>query len=228
MPTQEDGMTDLTYPGAGHRSELPKDGGSTSCDPRTLDDVKCDAKGLQEQSAYLQQFAAPSNARRDKFDKVRQLYIDARAAAAPPVKDIRSQAQHVKSRLECLIPDEDGCRKKCLQDALKDVLAELAKCGLGTGCCIKEEDCDVSVPCAEEGDGSYADMGGDLRKRFAEIEAQTVRAEACFDQLVDEPKQIPARVQELAARVTALAAEVGGDVTKVDQPARFGEIPTVR
>src|SRR6266581_811603 len=203
MPTQEDGMTDLTYPGAEHRSDPPEDGGSTSCDPRTLDDVKCDAKGLQEQSAYLQQFAAPSIARRDKIDKVRQLYIDARAAAAPPVKDIRSQAQHVKSRLECLIPDEDGSRKKCLQDALRDVLAELARCGLGTGCCIKEEDCDVSVPCAGEGDGSYADMGGDLRKRFAEIEAQTVRAEACFDQLVDEPKQIPARVQELAARVTA-------------------------
>jgi hypothetical protein len=209
-------MTDLTYPGAEYRSEQPKNGGSAGCDPRTLDDVKCDAKGLQEQSAYLQQFVTPSDARRDKFNKVRQLYIDARAAAAPQVKDIRSQAQHVKSQLECLIPDEDGSRKKCLQDALKDVLAELAKCGVGTGCCVKDGDCDVSVPGGEAGEGSSADTGGDLRKRFAEIEAQTVRAEACFDRLADEPKQIPARVQELGARVTALAAEVGGDVTKLD------------
>jgi hypothetical protein len=103
-------------------------------------------------------------------------------------------------------PDhEDGHRKKGLKDALQDVLAELAKCGVGTGCCIKEEGCDVSIPGGNEGEDGYEDKGGDLRKRFTEIEAQTVAAEACFDKLVDEPAQIPVRVQELMTRVAALA-----------------------
>lgn len=207
-------MTELTYPSPGQGPDKPK-GDGCGCDPSTLDDLKCETKGLQAQSAYLQQFAGPSDTRRDKFDKVRQLYIAARAKATPDVKDIRGQAQHIKSQLECLIPDDDGRRKKCLQDALKDVLAELAKCGVGTGCCVKEEDCDISVPDGEEGGGDSQDAGS-LRKRLAEIQAVTVAAEDCFDRLVDEPAQIPVRVQELKARVAALATDVAGDVTKLD------------
>jgi hypothetical protein len=208
-------MTEPTYPSPEQGKDKPKDDGSASCDPSALDTLKCDTKGLQEQSAYLQQYADTSKTRREKFDKVRQLYIDARAKAVPDVKDIRAQLEHIKSQLDCLIPDDDGRRKKCLQDALKDVLAELAKCGVGTGCCVKEEDCDVSIPSGEEGDSGYKDTG-DLRKRFAEIDAQTVAAEACFDKLVDEPAQIPIRVQELKTRVAALATDVGGDVAKLD------------
>ena len=88
-------MTELTYPSPEQGKDKTKDDGCTSCDPGALDTLKCDAKGLQEQSTYLQKFADTSNTRRDKFDKVRQLNIDARAKATPDVKDIRAQLQHI-------------------------------------------------------------------------------------------------------------------------------------
>lgn len=204
-------MTTLSYPSPDQPPPPPKDDDCPDCNPGALDGLQCDAVGLQAQATYLQSFAAATTARRGKFDKVRKLYTDARTKAAPDVKDLKNQAQHVKSQLDCLITDTN--RKKCLSDAYASVLERLAKCAQTTGG-VPAKDCNVSI----------AAEGLDPVKRFGEIETLTVKAEASFDRLVEEPTQIPIRVQELKARVTALATDVGGDVSKLDLDRAYARL----
>jgi hypothetical protein len=192
-------MTQYTYPQPGHQPTPPGGGKDCAdCKPGELGDLACDAEGLQKQAAYLAEAEKQSKPRREKFDKARGLYVEARAKAEAEVRDVRNQVKHIKDQLGCLVTDEN--RKQCLVDALEDVLDRLAKCpgSVATGCCAPKQ-CDVDIP----------ENPADYPKRRAEIEALTKASEACFDALIDEPAAIPVRVADLKKRATDLAAAVG-------------------
>ena len=75
--------------------------GAPDCDPGLLDELKCQAKGIQEQAKYNDEHGKELDDARDAFKTARALYNAARSAAAPLVADARRQLEELEERVRC-------------------------------------------------------------------------------------------------------------------------------
>lgn len=144
------------------------------CDPGLLDELKCQATGIQAQAAYNAEHKAELDKARDAFKTARTDYNSARSDAIPKVDKAREDLEGLHDRVRCLLDREDA---ECIDIAFGRVVEQLDRCGHGRGCC-----CD--------GDCDYDDIRDcdpdDVPGRKAVIEKRTKEAQKCFWTLIGE------------------------------------------
>jgi hypothetical protein len=173
------------------------------CDIGELDVLKCEAEGIKRQAAYTAEHEADLQRRRTEFDGARTAYADARAAAHADVKELRHRLSRILEQLKCQIDDDEVIG--CLDRAWEEVHERLRACGEPAGCCI-DDDCDFDTRCDDV-------STEELLARIADIERRVKAAEACFDELIQEPAKLTARVAKLKQDVEALAAAIADPKT---------------
>jgi hypothetical protein len=182
----------------------------SECDIGALDDLKCEAEGIAKRAELMKEAAPKLDERRKKYDEARKSYAKARGEAGPQVAELREQAAKLKDELQCLIKDDHTI--ECLERAHRTVQDRIKKCGHKSGCCV-EDDCefDTDVP-----KGDPAEMLKELYSRQADVKRRTEQAEWCFDNLIDEPKNLAERIRKLREELGRIATEKGGDPKTVD------------
>lgn len=198
-----------SYPSSDHGKHDYDDYKPSECDLGALDDLKCEAEGVAKRAELMQQETPKLEKRRKDYDDARKSYTKARGEAGPAVKELKMQVDDLIKQLKCLIDNERTIQ--CLERAHHDVQQRIAEC-LKSGCCI-DDDCefDTDVP-----EGDPAAMLMELYSRQADVKRRTEKAEACFDGLITEPKDLPNRVTKLREELGKIATEAGGDPKKVD------------
>jgi hypothetical protein len=172
-----------------------------ACDPGLLDDLKCKARGIQAQAEYNAAHAVALDTAKLDFDKARDAYNTARAAAEPIVKEARRQLDDLVERVRCQLDPADV---DCLDRAYAQVVERLRKCGAGGGCC-SDGDCDDDD---EVRDCDPDDVPGHI----ADITRRTAEATECFASLIREPvaavpDTAPTKPDEKSAAAYAKAPE---------------------
>ncbi len=149
------------------------------CDPDLLDELKCQASGIQAQAEYNAAHAQDLADARDAFKKARAAYNAARSAAVPLVADVRRQLEDLADRVRCQLDRHDA---ECIDTAFGRVSERLDRCGHGRGCCA-------------DGDCDYDDIrdcdADDVPGRKAVIEYRTKEAQECFWCLIGEHTIVP-------------------------------------
>ena len=187
------------------------------CDPGLLDELKCQAKGIQEQAKYNEEHGKELDDARDAFKTARALYNAARSAAAPLVADARRQLEELEERVRCQLDRGDA---ECIDTAFGRVVERLNRCGHERGCCC-DGDCDY--------DDDIRDCDpDDVPGRLAVIEHRTEEAADCFWSLIGEhtvpPKPdpsaaTPAATTPAATTPAATAPAAAATTTPASAPA---------
>ena len=150
------------------------------CDPGLLDELKCKAKGIQQQAEYNAAHGKELDDAHTAFMAARAAYNTARSAAEPLVADARRQLEDLEDRVRCQLDDDDVER---IDRAFGRVVERLNRCGHARGCCC-DEDCDYDD---EVRDCDPDDVPG----RLAVIEHRTEEAAECFWSLIGEHTVVP-------------------------------------
>ena len=149
------------------------------CDPDLLDELKCQASGIQAQAVYNAAHEQDLTDARDAFKKARAGYNAARSKAVPLVADARRQLEDLTDRVRCQLDRHDA---ECIDTAFGRVSERLDRCGHGRGCC-------------SDGDCDYDDIRDcdpdDVPGRKAVIEYRTKEAQECFWCLIGEYTVVP-------------------------------------
>ncbi|HEX3961836.1 MAG TPA: hypothetical protein VHZ03_35295 [Trebonia sp.] len=154
--------------------------GCSDCDPGLLDDLKCQAYGIQEQAAYNSAHGKELDDARKAFDAARDAYNSARHKAKPIVDELRCQLDELEDRIRCQLDRRDV---ECIDRAFGRVVERLNRCGHGRGCCC-DEPCDF--------DDEVRDCDPDeVPGRLAMIEHRTKEASDCFWDLIGEGTVVP-------------------------------------
>nr|MDT0659409.1 hypothetical protein [Micromonospora sp. DSM 115978] len=176
------------------------------CDPGHFDDIECRARGIEAQAAYLAQVKDELVQARERFDGARAAYNASREAATPIVSDLRQQLAQVIDQLKCLIDDDAEIR--LLNCAFRTVQQEIDRCGDQSGCYFTDE-CDFDT----DARGCRPD---DIESTISEFETRVAAATAAFDDLIEEPTNLTARVAAVQAEVAAIVAGMAGDPRTTD------------
>ena len=195
----------VQQPEAGYQAPDEDQGPYPDCDPSLLDDLKCQAKGIQAQAEYNAQKMEELTQARTQFDSARSAYSAARTAAAPTVQELRHQLAQVIDQLKCLVDDDREIR--LLDRAYAAIKERLEECGDTSGCYF-QDDCEFGDvrECPPE----------DIAGKIAEIDRRTQAAKAAFTDLIAEPTNLPKRVTDLQAEVNAIVASMAADPRTVD------------
>ena len=161
------------------------------CDPGLLDDLKCKAKGIEEQAKYNADHGKELDDARTAFEAARAAYSKARSEAEPEVAEARRELEELRDRIRCQLDDEE---LECLDRAFGRIVERLDRCGHERGCCC-DGDCDY------DDDVRECDPD-DVPGRLAVIECRTKEAADCFWNLIGEHTVVP----EPAPAALALAA----------------------
>src|SRR5262245_37403596 len=89
------------------------------CDPDLIDDLACQAEGIQAHADYNTQPQTDLKTASDAYTKARSDYRAARSAAVLEVQDLRHQAKQLVERIRCQITQERVI--ECLDDAFKHI-----------------------------------------------------------------------------------------------------------
>ncbi len=199
--TSSDHPKDADERGPDYRPPPPAE-----CDPKVLDDMRCEAKGIAAQAEYNASKLTALDTARTQYEGARKAYSEAREAATPLVEAAGKQLDKLIDQLVCLLNDSSVTGK--LDDAYGKVARRLEDCGDQSGCyCRLDCDFDEWRRCPP----------ADVAARIADIEQRTTQAEDCFADLIQEPTRV-------AERVTAVQAEIKDIETKIagsPDPATF-------
>ncbi len=205
-PEQPEQPDDGGYDGGGGdgwrdcRPRRPED----SCDPSSIDDLRCRASGIAAQAAYDAVHQPDLVTAQQDYDKARMAYRDARQAAALAMQDLKHQIKHLIERIRCLIEQERVVR--CLDEAYDEVCGWLACCEGEGGCCAGDPSYDLVPPTSYD----------ELLRRIDAYQRRVDAAKACFAELVGEPEALTKRVADAKAAIDAVNAALAEDPAKVD------------
>ena len=190
------GPDDTRYPSTGEPEKPAEDGygwhpcppSMSACDTGAIDSLRCEAKGVAEESAALASVAEKLEGRRTEFDKARKEYSVARILAAEAVKDLGRTLVNLETDIKCNLTEEEI---DCIEKAFRRVRDCLEECDTTYGCCVP------------------ADCGFDDEEwtvdRIADLTARVERIEHCFDEeLVKEPAELAKRVAHVKELVDKL------------------------
>lgn len=195
-----DGSDDVGYPS-------PPD-----CSVDLLDDLKCEATGIKAQAEYNAKHTTELETARTSYDTARVQYRAARGAAKKTYKDLGTQLEKVLEQLKCLI--DDRTKVGWLDRAFDTVAAELVACGGESGCGF-DDTCDF---------GELIDCPpGDIAGAIEKIEERVAKAKKVFDDLVQEPTELPKRVTAVQKEVDDIVKEMATDSRSVDFKALYAK-----
>lgn len=181
------------------------------CDPSSIDDLVCRAKGVAAQAAYNAQYQPDIEKAQKDYDTARKAYREARHEAALAVQDLKHQVKHLVERIRCLIEQDRVVR--CLDEAFEEVSGQLDCCEGPLGCCVEEYEYDPTPPTKYR----------KLVRRIATYQREVDRAKACFGVLVGEPAALAQRVADAKAAVDKVTASLAEDPAKVDLKRVYAE-----
>lgn len=176
------------------------------CDPRVLDELRCEAKGIEAQAAYNAKTKDELDQARTKYDGARAAYSQARSAAAHAVHDLEKQIGSVIEQLKCLVNDDH--QTWLLGRAFHRVEERLEQCGHYSGCYF-EDDCDF-------GEEVLECPPDDIAAAIADIERRVSAAKNAFADLIAEPTNLPTRVTDLRKEVDDIVKKMAEDPRTVD------------
>lgn len=182
--------------------------GSRDCDPGLLDELACEAKGVEATAAYNAAHMEALTKARARYDGARSAYSAASDAASPLLVEGRKQVHKLVEQLECLINDEDTIAR--LNTSFDRVERRLHACGEQEGCYFRG-DCDFD-------DEVRNCSHHEVPSRAAAIQRRVTEAEDCFTDLIDEPTKLAARVKKIQDEIA--------DITKITGAP--GESPDYR
>src|SRR5262245_47662568 len=113
-------------------------------------------------------------------------------------------------RIKCLIKQDHVV--DCLDEAYDSVAEQLDKCGRAQGCCV-EDDCEFSVDLDEVPPDEVDEV---LARWITDYQKRVDAAKACYNDLVQEPDKLKARVATLKTEVAGIAKDLAGDPAKTD------------
>jgi hypothetical protein len=190
--------------GCGRHSEC------ADCDPDLIDDLACQAEGIQAQADYNKQTQEELKKASDDYTTARSAYRAARAAAAAEVQDLRHQVKQLVERIRCQIKQDRVV--DCLDEAFEHICHRLKKCGVGGGCC-STDDCDYDKTCPD----SYAE----LVSRIAEYQDRLAHEKSCFNALIGEAQALTQRVADAKQEIDDIDAALKGDPATLDLKRQY-------
>src|SRR5690348_8631841 len=194
---QRGGYPDPEYP----EPEYPE----PTCRPEEIDDLRCDAKGIEAQAADIATYRDLLAQARKDYDTTRKAYRAKRHDAASKVQDMRHQIKHLIERIRCMIEQDRVVRH--LDEAFAEIIDELAGCGRVGGCCVEDE-CEF--------DDTITDDYAELIERIEAYKRHTAKAKDCFTTLTGEPAALEKRVADAKTEIDAVNAAIGGDPATTD------------
>jgi hypothetical protein len=181
------------------------------CKPDLLDKLKCKAAGVKAQAEYNTAHDAELTKARSDFDTARVQYRTVRTAATKTYEELGTQLEKLLEQLRCLIDDKTTVG--LLNEAFDNVKGQLADCGQ-SGCYLDDDgNFDDLVRCPP------SDIAGAIKK----IEERITAAKKVFDDLVQEPTELPKRVTSVQADVEAIGKAMASDSRSVDFTALYAK-----
>lgn len=183
------------------RDEDPPDerGGCRECDPRLLDHLKCQAKGIKAQSDYNDATLKQLDDDRTAYDDAQSAYNKARKDAKPVVERLRLTLDGLIDQLDCLV--QNSRKIAWLNEAYGKVESELRRCYPCEGCTVDDDDCDFD-------DEVESCRDDDLETLIARITLRTAAAQTAFNDLKAEATEIPNRKTKLQDDVDKVEADM--------------------
>ena len=190
--------------GCGRHSEC------ADCDPDLIDDLACQAEGIQAQATYNNQTQAELKTASASYITTRSAYRTARAAAAVEVQDLRHQVGQYADSIRCQIKQRRVV--ECLDQAFERICHRLEECGIPGGCC-STDDCDYNK--------SRPDSYAELVSRIADYQDRLEREKACFNALVAEATALPQRVADAKKEISDIDTALKGDPATLDLKRQY-------
>jgi hypothetical protein len=190
--------------GCGRHSEC------ADCDPDLIDDLACQAAGIQAQADYNTKTQGDLKTASDSYAKTRSAYRTARAKAAVEVQDLRHQVKQYAESIRCKIKQDRVV--DCLDQAFERICRRLEECGVGGGCC-STDDCDYDKTCPD----SYAE----LVSRITEYKDRLEREKSCFNTLIGEATALPLRVAAAKKEISDIDSALTGDQATLDLKRQY-------
>ena len=190
--------------GCGRHSEC------ADCDPDLIDDLACQAEGIQAQATYNNQTQAELKTASASYITTRSAYRTARAAAAVDVQDLRHQVRQYADSIRGQIKQRRVV--ECLDQAFERTCRRLEECGIPGGCC-STDDCDY--------DKSRPDSYAELVSRIADYQGRLEREKACFNALVAEATALPQRVADAKKEISDIDTALKGDQATLDLKRQY-------
>lgn len=169
------------------------------CDLRAVGDLACSAKRFQKQADVANASLEQMTAFTTRFETAREDYQKARDAAQADVTAAKVQLDDILGQLRCRLDDD---REQCLEEALKRVIASIRACTPTSGCC--------AGPCefdATPGDDTAAKLSGRIEGYIRDVKKST----DCFESLIAEQTDLPARATKIRADIAAIATDLAAD-----------------
>ncbi len=166
--------------------------GCADCDPGLLDDLKCQAAGIQQQADYNAAHGPELDGARTAFAAARGAYNEVRGKAEPLVAKARHQLEELEDRVRCQLDGADAGR---IERAWWRIVERLDRCGHERGCCC-DEPCDFDEQVREV-------APEDVPGRLAMIESRTKEASECFWSLIGEYTVVSAPAPPTSPNVPA-------------------------
>jgi hypothetical protein len=180
------------------------------CDPDLIDELACQAEGIQAQATYNNQTQADLKTASDSYSTTRAAYRTARATAAVDVQDLRHQVKQYADSIRCKIKQERVV--ECLDEAFEHICRRLETCGVGGGCC-STDDCDYDKTCPDSYD--------ELVSRIADYTDRLEHEKSCFNTLIGEPEELPKRVAAAKKEIEDIDAALKGDQATLDLKRQY-------
>ncbi|RZT17518.1 hypothetical protein EV649_5065 [Kribbella sp. VKM Ac-2569] len=181
------------------------------CDPSSIDDLVCRAKGVAAQATYNATYQPAVEQAQKDYDTARKAYRERRHEAALAVQDMKHQIKHLVERIRCLIEQDRVVR--CLDDAFDEVSEQLDCCEGCYGCCVEDYNYDSTPPTKYR----------DLVRRIEKYQREADKAKACFATLVGEPAALAKRVVDAKAAIDKVNADLAKDPATVDLKRVYAE-----
>jgi hypothetical protein len=195
-------------------SSFPQPGGCQN----GVDRLACIAKGDKAKADYNETFAEKLQTAKADYALTQEAYRKERDRDRAVVEDLRNQIRHLVERIGCRIAQPRV--RRCLDEAMTEVLAELACCPSDGGCCVG--DCDFPV------EGTDELSVEKLTALITRYQNRIDEAEACFTALKGEPAALAARVEAVKTAVADLTSAEGGDAAVVDLKRLYADALVAR
>jgi hypothetical protein len=199
------GTQDGTQQGQGQTPAPPDPCICGDCDPGSIDDLTCSAKRYQTQSEIITTSLETITKYRADFTTARTQYQAALDANRAEVGTTRELLDSVIN--ETLLCHVKGQKRECLDQALKQVIECVRKCGGAPGCCAQ--------PCTF--DPNRGQQGAaELKGRIEQYRRDVAASATCFEGVLAHISELPTRVGERKGEVAAIKQEAESGTTGKD------------
>lgn len=181
------------------------------CETGEIDDLACTAKGIQKQAEVTNESLVQLQQFKTQFETARTDYAKTRDTAQADIAAAWAQLHTIRGQLRCHLEEE---AREHLWQALRKVIHDIRECAGEPGCCMGECHFDPDYTGGDDddqGDDSVAAGAEQIARLAGRIERyrkDTKKASDCFQALIQEQADLPARAAQYKADLDTLETDV--------------------